>query len=191
MVDSMIRARFGTWRGGVRLALSYGQVALGMAAILAPDPARVRRLVFVCQGNICRSAFADHLARQAGARVASFGLSTTRGIPAHGPAIVAARSMGQDLSAHRAARVEDFVPEPGDLLLAMEVRQLHRLAARPALVAVPRSLLGLWADPVMPHLHDPFGLDDLYMGCCLRRVERAVARVIVAFPGVRGGDLRL
>lgn len=62
----MINARFGTFRGLVRLALSYPQLALGQSATLRPDPAEVHRLVFVCQGNICRSAFADVVAHKAG-----------------------------------------------------------------------------------------------------------------------------
>ena len=83
----MIRARFGTTRGFIRLMLSYPQVALGLSARRAPDAAQVRRLVFVCQGNICRSAFADVAGRRAGLNTASFGLSTTTGRAAHDAAI--------------------------------------------------------------------------------------------------------
>jgi protein-tyrosine phosphatase len=67
---SIVTASFGTARGLVRLMLSYGEVALGAAGISPPDRAVVRRLVFVCHGNICRSAFADVVARQKGLRVA-------------------------------------------------------------------------------------------------------------------------
>lgn len=181
----MIKSRFGTFRGLVRLALSYPQLMLGRSASLAPDPVQVRRLVFVCQGNICRSAFADVVARQAGMRVASVGLSTTSGRPAHAPAIAAAKAMGHELSDHRAVDLADYRPEPGDLLLAMEVRQLHRLAADPRLNHVPRLLLGRWTRPMLPHLHDPYKLDDRYMATCLRRIEQAVGALVSAFPGAR------
>ena len=181
----MIRARFGTTRGFIRLMLSYPQVALGLSARRAPDAAQVRRLVFVCQGNICRSAFADVVARHLGARTASFGLSTTTGRAAHGPAIAAAHALGHDLSDHRAIDLADYIPQEGDLLLAMEVRQLHRLAADPRLGAMPRLLLGQWTRPMLPHLHDPYKLDDAYMLTCLRRVEQAVGTLVSAFPGAR------
>ena len=181
----MIRARFGTLRGLVRLILSYPQLALGLSASRAADPAQVRRLVFVCQGNICRSAFADVVARRAGLNTASFGLSTTTGRAAHDPAIAAAHALGHDLSQHRAIDMADYVPQEGDLLLAMEVRQLHRLAADPRLSHMPRLLLGRWTRPMLPHLHDPYGLDDRYMATCLARIEQAVARFISAFPGAR------
>lgn len=181
----MIDDRFGTVRGLVRLALSYPQMLLGLSASKRPDPAAVRRLVFVCQGNICRSALADVVAGKAGLRAASFGLSTTTGRPAHGPAIAAAHAMGHDLSHHRAMDLADYVPQDGDLLLAMEVRQLHRLAADPRVNALPRMLLGRWTRPMLPHLHDPYGLNDRYMALCLQRIEQAVDRLVRAFPAAR------
>jgi protein-tyrosine phosphatase len=181
----MITSRFGTFRGLVRLALSYPQTMFGLSGQRPADSARVRRLVFVCQGNICRSAFADIVAQRAGMNSASFGLSTSSGRAAHGPAIVAAQALGHDLSAHRALDLKDYVPQDGDLLLAMEVRQLHRLAADPRLAGLPRMLLGRWTRPMMPHLHDPYSLDDRYMARCLARIEQAVARLVSAFPGAR------
>ncbi|MGE4321633.1 MAG: phosphotyrosine protein phosphatase [Sphingobium sp.] len=181
----MINAHFGTFRGLVRLALSYPQLTLNRAEVRAPDPAAIRRLVFVCQGNICRSAFAEVAARAAGMNTASLGLSTTSGRPAHGPAIDAARQLGHDLSAHRATDLADYRPRPGDLLLAMEVRQLHRLAADPRLSAGPRMLLGQWTQPMLPHLHDPYLLDARYMLRCLARIEGAVGALVTAFPNAR------
>jgi protein-tyrosine phosphatase len=180
-----LRSRFGTARGLVRLALSYPQLALLPAANRKPDPAEIRRLVFVCHGNICRSAYAEAVARSLGLDSASFGLSTYAGGPAHPPAIAAAKELGHDMTAHRTTRSEDFDLRPGDLLLAMEVRQLARLAVDPRLGGAPRSLLGLWMQPPMPHLHDPFGLDDAYMTTCLRRIGVAVAGLKDAFPGAR------
>lgn len=181
----MIRRSFGTLRGLVRLALSYPQLLLGLSASRRPDPARVTRLVFVCQGNICRSAFADVAARRAGLHTASFGLSTTTGRAAHPPAIEAAKVLGQDLSSHLAVDLADYAPQAGDLLLAMEVRQLHRLAADPRVNGLPRMLLGRWTSPMLPHLHDPYGLDDSYMAQCLRRIDGAIGRLAVSFPGAR------
>ena len=178
-------ARYGTVRGLVRLLLSHVQHRSRRAWIRAPDPAEVRRLVFVCQGNICRSAFADILARRLGAETASFGLSTSAGDVAHPPATEAAATLGVDLSAHRTARVQDYEPRPGDLLLAMEVRQLARIAADPRLAHLPRSLLGLWARPRRPHIHDPYQLDQRYMLTCLRAIESAVSRLVADFPGAR------
>jgi protein-tyrosine phosphatase len=180
-----LTSNFGTMRGLVRLGLSFGEVAVGRAGVVRPDPSAVRRLVFVCHGNICRSAFADVVSRQAGLRVASFGLSTDSGKAAHPPAVIAARVLGFDMTAHRTCRAQDFEAQPGDLLLAMETRQLRRMAAMPNLAGMQQTLLGLYADPVMPHLHDPYALDPAYMPVCLKRIESAVVNLAKAFPGAR------
>jgi protein-tyrosine phosphatase len=181
----MIDARFGTYRGAIRLALSYIQVGSGQAWVKPPIAAEVRRLVFVCHGNICRSAFADVVARAAGLNVASFGLSTSADMPAHPPAIAASAKLGHDMTIHRTTRVEEYAPLPGDLLLAMEVRHLYKIAHNARIADVPRSLLGLWATPKMPHLHDPYALDPAYMDTCLRRIESAIPALVRAFPGAR------
>jgi len=182
---SALARRFGTSRGLVRLVLAHGQTALGAAKIVTPARESVRRLVFVCQGNICRSAFAEAVARRRGIACCSFGLSTTSGIGAHPPAIEVAGRLGVDLRPHRATAREDYAPREGDLLLAMEVRQLDRLAADPRLAALPRSLLGLWATPRRPHLHDPYSLSDAYMQTCFELIDTAVAALERAFPNAR------
>lgn len=184
MTSAIVR-RFGTARGMVRLVLSHAEVALRQAGIVNTDPASIRRLVFVCHGNICRSAFAERLARDRGLRAVSFGLSTSSGLGAHPPVIEAAKALGVELSAHRTTRSEDYVPEPGDLLLAMEARQLRRIAVMADFADRPRTLLGLYARPRTPHLHDPFGLDDAYLGTCLKHIESAVINLGSEFPGAR------
>jgi protein-tyrosine phosphatase len=181
----MIERNFGTFRGLIRLGLSYGEIALGAAPIKQPDAASVTRLVFVCHGNICRSAYADVVARGIGLNVASFGLSTDSGKAAHPPVIAEAKRRGIDLTAHHTTRIEDFEPEPGDLLLAMETRHLRKLATNGVVASLPRVLLGRWSSPPFPHLHDPYELNPAYLPVCLDRIEAAVKRLPAAFPGAR------
>ncbi len=175
-------ARYGTWRGAVRLGLAHLEVATGSAALLPPDPAQVRRLVFVCHGNICRSAFAQGLARKAGLAEAGFGLSTRTGNPAWGLVQERAASRGIDLSAHQATALADFEPQDGDYLLAMEVRHMRKLAADPRVAHLPRGLLGL---PTWPHLHDPYKLAPAYMDVCLDRIEAAMTPLVSLYPNAR------
>ena len=175
---SRVADAFGTPRGLVRLLLSYPQ------ALLLPRPQLdgVDRLVFVCLGNICRSPYAEAVARQLGVRTASFGLDTQADRPAHPPIVSAAADAGIDLTAHRATTAAAFQPQSGDLLIVMEVRQLAELDGYPALAHLPRTLLGRWARPPMPHLHDPYGLSPAYAARVLRRIEGAVARLARACP---------
>ena len=180
-----ITQNYGTWRGLLRSALAHGEVAMGRHQPLLPNPAEIRRLVFVCHGNICRSAYAQGLARTAGLNAAGFGLSTSAGAGAHPPLVIAAAARGTDLGQHQSQRVEDYVPQDGDILLVMEVRQMRRIAADARLGVLPRQLLGLYASPPTPHIHDPYGLDDGFLPACLTRIEAAVAGLVTAFPAAR------
>lgn len=177
---------FGTLRGAVRLVLAHGEAALGQAGVRAPAPGEVRRLVFVCHGNICRSAYADMLARKAGLNAASFGLSTSTGKQAWPLVREIAARRGHDLESHRTTDLADFEPQQGDYLLGMEARHLRKMAANPRLAHLPRGLLGNFCAPAFPLLYDPYQLDPEYMEVCLTRIENAVARLAAEFPELRG-----
>ena len=181
MSDPFAR-NYGTWLGALRLALAHAEVLSGQTGAVPPDPAQVRRLVFVFHGNICRSAYAQVLARRAGMNVASFGLSTSSGKSAWPVVTEVAAARGIDLTAHRTTRIEDFVPLPGDYLLGMETRHLRKLAEHPLTAVLPRGLLGTYCDPTVPHLHDPYKLDPAYLEICLTRIERAVEGLVRRYP---------
>jgi protein-tyrosine phosphatase len=168
---------FGTHRGLVRLALAYLELATGRLSSFRPNKSVTpRRLVFVCQGNICRSAFAEKVAASLGLPVASIGLSTTTGAKSPAEAVKSAGRQGIDLTEHRAVDWEDFKVLPGDLFLAMEIRQAHELRRRlNGRTDVSVSLLGLWGAPLMPHIHDPFTLSEEYFDTCFIRVQHAVS----------------
>lgn len=182
-----INRRFGTWRGLLRLLLAYGEQAGGrLRPFQLRHPERVRRLVFVCLGNICRSAYAEQIARAEGLACASLGLSTTTGVGSPEEALQAARRAGVAMAAHRACDWKDFELQPGDLLLAMEVRQARELQRRlGARDDVQLALLGNWCAPRMPHLHDPFTLSAAYFDTCFLRVRSAVRRLAQDLPQLR------
>lgn len=187
MPDLGIDTRFGTWRGLVRLGLSYGQTLLPWDALSRYEPDTIRRLVFVCHGNICRSAFADVLARSRGANSVSFGLSTSTGKPAHPPIAAFAEQMALDASAHRTSTPRDIEPEQGDLLLAMEYRHCVALQHDRRWERTPRALLGTFGAPSIPHLHDPYSLSDQYLATCMTRIAAKTEAVISQHPGVLTG----
>lgn len=182
-MTSWIDSRFGTWRGAVRLALSHPQHWLSIGRKEPADPAMIRRLVFVCRGNISRSAYADRLAKQNGLDSASFGLLSDGGVCADPVAAKLGEQRGLNMAAHLSSGVKAYEPETGDLLLAMEVRQLKQLARNPKTAPLPRLLLGSFAGT--PHLHDPFTLSPEYYESCFDRIERAVDQLAIRYPGAK------
>ena len=171
-----LEQRHGTWRGAVRAWLARADFHSGrLAAFHLQHPERVQRVVFVCLGNICRSAYAQRVAERLGMPSASVGLATSTGMPSPASALRAAERCGETLSAHHATDFRDFDVQPGDLFLAMEVRHARELQCR--LIArhdIQIALLGLWCQPPMPHLHDPYTLSDAYFDQCFTRLRQAV-----------------
>jgi protein-tyrosine phosphatase len=182
-MPQMIDSRFGTTRGLLRLLLSYPQHWAGFGALAPEDMGSVRRFVFVCRGNISRSAYAEAAARSRGLAAASCGVSAAQGRAADPAAVEVASRGGLDLSGHRATEAGRFKVEPGDLLIAMEVRQLAALRALPHLAQTPRLLLGSFAGT--PHLHDPYGLSLPYYAACFERIDAALDRLETLCPAAR------
>lgn len=175
-----IDRRYGTWRGWVRLMLAHIEHRSGrLQQFELRRPAAVRRVVYVCLGNICRSAYGHQVAREMGLRVASLGLSTTTGAASPDQAVVAARRQGVAMDSHRALDWSNFLVESGDLFLVMEVRQAHELRRRLGQRDdVQVCLLGQFGSPAIPHLHDPFSLGDPYFDTCFERVRQATAGLL-------------
>jgi protein-tyrosine phosphatase len=180
-----VNGRYGTWRGWVRMVLSAADWRFGRLNRWArPELGKARRLVFVCLGNINRSAFACAVAQRAGEPCISIGLSTTTGAPATPQAIAQACAQGFDLSVHEATNFVDYAYAEGDLLLVMEVRHAFRLVE----LGIPSrsiALLGAWATPRRIHLHDPHTLSAEYFATCFRLIESAVTRLLEDWRAIR------
>jgi protein-tyrosine phosphatase len=142
-----------------------------------------KRLVFACQGNICRSPYGEARARQLGISSASFGLDADNGKEANLAAASVARQRGLILDFHRATHFSKFPFEAGDLILAFEPQQLAQLISSGILPEFTAAdLLGRWCSPAFPYLHDPYGLDDAYFNSCFNRIDQALARLAPLVP---------
>lgn len=120
---------------------------------LRRDPLRI---VFVCTGNICRSPYAEALARQCGVSAVSCGTHAHSGSPADLAATAEAARRGIALADHRALRWQDVSLHPGDLIVAMTLR--HAFAVLPrALMKRCRVLLFSSFLPQFAPIWDPYG----------------------------------
>ncbi|MGB9791372.1 MAG: low molecular weight protein arginine phosphatase [Thermacetogeniaceae bacterium] len=95
----------------------------------------MKRILFVCTGNTCRSPMAEHIARrlleEKGLRgeieVASAGLAALPGAPASAEARDVLRGMGIDLSGHQAVQLSRKQVEDADLIFTMTASQKRQL----------------------------------------------------------------
>jgi len=137
------------------------------------DWGSVERLVFVCKGNICRSAYAEAIARSLGVEAVSCGLQTIVAVPANEGAIKAARARGVDLESHRTTPIMYMALKKTDLLVAMEPWHLAYMQ-KYLMRDHAYTLLGLWHRPVRPLIQDPYGFSLAYFDHCFNFIEKAV-----------------
>lgn len=157
------------WYSGIGLAGGFSQYH-------RLDWPGVSRLVFVCKGNICRSAFAAEKARVLGRHAVSAGLSADPGKAADNCAQRAASRRQVNLTRHRSQSIQGLGPQAGDLLITFEPAQAQALSAQTyGQRGVQVTLLGLWHEqPWWPYLHDPYGQSDDYFDQCFDRIERSL-----------------
>lgn len=139
------------------------------------DWSAVRRVVFICAGNICRSPYAEARARALGMNASSFGLNATDGAPAYWRAIDNAAVRGVDLTEHAGRSVAGFQLRPGDLVLGMEIDHVHAHATRWRAAGAQVSLLGLWSRTPTPFIQDPYSRRDRYFQACFARIDAGIA----------------
>ena len=137
----------------------------------------VERLVFVCKGNICRSAFAEYVARKHGIQAISLGLDTIENAPANIDAQKAAKELGYDLSQHKTTPVMYVILKKTDLLVAMEPWQADFLTKH-LCRNHQCTLLGLWNQPALPHIQDPYGASSLYFERCFTLIQQGVRELV-------------
>jgi protein-tyrosine phosphatase len=174
----LVSKRYGRKMGLLRHYSHLARYQLGVFSPLkAVNWSSVRRLVFVCKGNICRSPYAEAKARKMDLTSSSFGLDASAGVPANPAAIKVALARGIDMSRHvaRTADIVDLVS--GDLLAAMESSQARVLQSVTLPAGVQVTLLGLWCIPPRPHMEDPFGLSDDYFDTCFALIDDALVGI--------------
>jgi protein-tyrosine phosphatase len=170
---SLIDVGFGTFRGFVRLVLGELEFRRTSRPLRADSPEGGEAAGLRVPRQHQPQRLWPRGGRGLGARVASLGLSTTTGAPAFEKAVAAAPVYGFDLTAHRATNFTDFKYQPGDLLLAMEVRHAHELVRR-GIPADAIALLGHWSRPHRIHIHDPHLHTDQYFRTCFAIIHSAV-----------------
>lgn len=160
--------------------------------------ARIGSVLFVCQGNVCRSPFAAAAFRRAltstrseeDLQVSSAGF-TRPGMrpPLH--ALEAARRLGIDLSAHRSTLVESSDIRTADLVVVMSAEYARAIATRYACARKRILILGDLDPRPIPRrtITDPWAEPSQVFQTVYERIDRCARelaqRVAGAVPAPR------
>jgi protein arginine phosphatase len=139
----------------------------------------MKRILFVCTGNICRSPMAEVLLRDSlqrdpelrseGIQVRSAGTSGWDGAPATELAIEAMKSLGHDLRGHRGRQLTRELVDWAECLLTMEARQRAWIRQiYPDAAGKVFSLAECAGDS--GDVEDPYGGDEAEYAECARRL---------------------
>lgn len=137
----------------------------------------VKRLVFVCKGNICRSAYAEYRSRAEGVPAISAGVDTTSGCSANPITIRTGKLLGLDLSNHKTSCFADITITKDDLILAMEPEHKSYLIKNFNICPEQILLLGIFSQPKRPMIQDPFMRNDAYHLKCYSIIDNAISKL--------------
>jgi protein-tyrosine-phosphatase len=152
-------------------------------------PGSIGSVLFVCKGNICRSAFAGRYLRKvarerdlAGIRSSSAGLVVPLSIPSPAPAVRVAAALGIDIADHRSKPVTAEMIEGSDVVFVMEHRQAVSLRKAFPEHASKIFLLSMfdtgrppaWDRVSRYNIRDPYGGTENEFLECFRGIERSI-----------------
>lgn len=80
---------------------------------------------------------------------------------------------------HRALALSELPLSRDDLILVFEPDHAKEVAARSPHLAESIRLIGAYATPGIPYIHDPYGLSEQYFEACFLRIESAIDGLFV------------
>jgi protein-tyrosine-phosphatase len=138
------------------------------------------RVVFVCQGNICRSPFAEAMLRtrlsaQSGSvTVASFGMLPRPGRATPAVGIMAAAAKGIDLRTHRSAHLSRAQAEAATVIFVFDDINRRAILDRYPDLRVPIFQIGDFAARPIGRIDDPIDGDHAVYAATYDAIEASV-----------------
>jgi protein-tyrosine-phosphatase len=136
-------------------------------------------ILFLCYGNICRSPFAEHVARTklSGYRIVSAGFHHTVGRKTPLDFLNIATSFGIDLAGRRSARITWRHVAEADLILVMDLANYEQLSREFPEARGRTTLLGLFAAEPFVSIDDPYHAAEA-------QVRRILEKICISVEGL-------
>jgi protein-tyrosine phosphatase len=139
---------------------------------------KIKRIIFVCSGNICRSPFAHYRAKQIinGIEICSAGVTADNGGPADSTAIMVSAQLGVDLRNHKTSRFSSYDITSEDLILVKDAYHVNFIERhRPDLLPQTVLLGSFCIDKNFPlMIKDPWSQGSVDFKYCYEQIEDAL-----------------
>jgi protein-tyrosine phosphatase len=142
---------------------------------------RIGHVIFVCKGNICRSAFAEYYLRQqfpdGTLRIESCGIDVDQGLFSPPEAVKVASEYRLGLESHQSKGLACVDIHNADLIVPMEYRQYLQLKALyPSETSKIRLVRDFapWPERLNCNINDPYGAGEREFRRCFWRLKRAL-----------------
>jgi len=162
---------------------------LGIGIGNPPIPHSPMSALFLCQGNVCRSPFAERYFRKIagdgtlrGIRSLSAGLDVRVSAPPPDLAVKVAKTLDVDLADHRSKPVTADMIEESDMIFVVEHRQAAVLRRTfpghdPKIFLLPlfdTDPLPVWDYALRYNIPDPYGKSERDFLECFRKIESSI-----------------
>ncbi len=158
-----------------------------LETLLAKTAQTPLNILYICTGNICRSAFADVLTRQLiqteytdlNINSCSAGTNTNDGLPANGDAIRISKNFKLDLSSHQTQSLTKELIDKSTIILAMEPSHVLKLSAISFASLKKTFLLSALDELKNISVIDPYAKSDQVFNDTFNRIKLSVEKLIL------------
>lgn len=155
-------------------------------------PDSPQRFLFICKGNICRSPFAEHLAKRMAKKknimdkeFYSAGLEVSQSLPSPNEAVLTAEHFGVGLRDHKSRGIDNAVVDLYNMIIVMDMPQFNYLKKTFPQLRDKIFLLPLFEKFIttketflLYNILDPYGRSVEEFLACYQRIERCLESLL-------------
>jgi len=143
-------------------------------------PRQIKRFVFICLRNTCKSPYAEVAAASLGLNATSCGIDVDFSISASEQTLQAALMRGKDLRSHKSRSLFDIELNSSDLLIIMDPSHLSIAWDVATRTGCQLTLIGIWGLVPILKIDDPCGKSFKDYISCFDKIDETLKELISA-----------